>query len=164
MSEVWRNIEGYENLYEVSSVGRVKSLPRKTTKGRIIKNGNRCNGYQAVTLSRDNKPKSHYVHRLVATAFLGNTDNKPCVNHIDGNPSNNSVTNLEWATYTENEQHSYTVLGKITHNKNTSVYETHACPHCRKSVTAPIREKRKFCSKSCSSIVRMKLTQLKGDI
>lgn len=73
--------------------------------------------YHRITLSQNNIQKRFQTHRLVAEYFIPNPDNKPCVNHIDGNGMNNNVSNLEWCTYSENERHSYDVLGKINANR-----------------------------------------------
>ena len=118
--EVWKKIEGFEN-YEVSNYGNVKRLDSLVYqsgkiykyKGRILKQENN-KGYKRVSLSKGKIVKRFQVHRLVAIYFLENKEIKPCVNHIDGNPSNNNVKNLEWCTYSENEKHSYNKLGKIT--------------------------------------------------
>jgi hypothetical protein len=112
--EVWKTIKGFEK-YEVSNLGNVKSL--KYGKEILLKQENsRCNNlgcYKRVTLSLNNKFTRLQVHRLVAGLFIENPENKKCVNHIDGNPSNNKVENLEWCTHSENELHSYNFLGKI---------------------------------------------------
>lgn len=127
--EEWRDVVGYEGLYLVSNYGRVRSLNRIVNitssnrnqgykarrNGRILTSYIR-RGYQTLFLSRDGKARLKPVHRLVAMAFLSNPLNKSTVNHIDGNKQNNHVSNLEWATYSENELHSYKVLGK-TPNK-----------------------------------------------
>ena len=119
--EIWKTIPNFEGIYEVSNFGNVRSLKRKVQglndinqmfKGKVLKPGiNR--GYKRVTLSKANKLKKFSIHRLVASVFLDNKFNKPCVNHIDGNKSNNNLLNLEWCTYSENEKHSYNVLNKI---------------------------------------------------
>lgn len=70
------------------------------------------NGYTRVFLKTENGYKHFFTHRLIAMCFIPNAENKPCVNHRDGNKSNNAVDNLEWSTYSENEKHSYRVLGK----------------------------------------------------
>lgn len=70
-------------------------------------------GYKRATLCFNGKAKKYSVHRLVAEAFIPNPNNYPIVNHIDGNPSNNHVSNLEWCTFSHNERHSYKALGKI---------------------------------------------------
>lgn len=106
MIEEWREIEGYEGLYQVSNLGRVKSLFRvvirsngkpNTVNEKILKYGmNR--GYCAVVLCKNGKRKMYKVHRLVAMAFLSNPHNLPEVNHKDENKKNNCVDNLEWCT------------------------------------------------------------------
>jgi len=112
--EVWKTVKGFEN-YEVSNYGNVRS--NHYSKVRILKQeSNRSNNkgsYKRVSLSKDNVIFRFQVHRLVADSFIENNHNKPCVNHIDGNPSNNNISNLEWCTYSENEIHSYEVLGKV---------------------------------------------------
>jgi hypothetical protein len=118
------NIVGYENLYMIDENGSIKSLSRIRTdkhgnkfriKEKILKPQIR-NNYLFVRLSKDNIKKTFSVHRLVATHFIPNPQNKPYVNHIDGNRHNNKVSNLEWVTSNENMQHSYYVLNK---NKRT---------------------------------------------
>lgn len=97
MEEIWRDIEGFEGLYQVSSYGRIKSLNyNKTKQERILKNFLNKKGYLQVNLHKDGKIKKFSVHRLVATAFLENPNNLPQVNHKDENKSNNCVSNLEW--------------------------------------------------------------------
>lgn len=106
MVEIWKSILGYEGLYEVSNLGRVRSLDRRVSytngqvhihKGRILKPGV-SNGYMQVHLCNNGSMKQPLVHRLVAEAFIPNPDNLPQVNHKDENPSNNNVDNLEWCT------------------------------------------------------------------
>ena len=99
--EIWKDIKGYEGLYQVSSLGRVKSLSRKTTKGKILKQ-TRFRNYLGVILSKNNIKKVRNVHRLVAETFIPNPNNYPQVNHKDENPRNNSVSNLEWCTSSYN--------------------------------------------------------------
>ena len=99
MEEIWRDIAGYKGLYQVSNLGNVKSLNyNRTGKERVLKPKTNRNGYLQVVLSKDNKQKFFYVHRLVALHFIPNTNNLPEVNHIDENKSNNCVTNLEWCS------------------------------------------------------------------
>lgn len=98
-NEIWRNIEGYEGLYQVSNQGNVRSLNYKQTgMVQVLKPGKHTRGYLLVTLYKDGKAKGCKVHRLVAQAFLPNPDNLPQVNHKDENPSNNRVENLEFCT------------------------------------------------------------------
>jgi hypothetical protein len=103
--EEWRSIRGYEGMYEISNLGRVKSLPRKYVKGGIRKKVI-CKGYELVGLWKGEENYNAKVHRLVAEAFLPNPDNKPFVNHIDGNKRNNRIDNLEWCTPKENVAHA----------------------------------------------------------
>ena len=101
--EVWRDIEGYEDLYQVSDQGRVKSLGRKWRKSeRILKPVVRHDGYVVVGLYSGGKPKTFKVHRLVCEAFHENPGNKPQVNHINEIKTDNRASNLEWATAREN--------------------------------------------------------------
>ena len=104
--EEWRKIEGWGNKYEVSNTGKVRT--NDYNKQRILKelsvNTNRL-GYAYVTLSYRGKSKKQYVHRLVATAFLPNDKGLEDVNHIDENPSNNHVSNLEWTSHIDNCNH-----------------------------------------------------------
>lgn len=101
--EVWKDVEGYEGLYQVSNMGRVKSTHYyHGTYERILKSGKDQYGYSLVNLFKYKKGKMHKVHRLVAQAFLDNPDNLSEVNHKDENPSNNCVDNLEWCTHKYN--------------------------------------------------------------
>jgi len=109
-NEIYIPIKGYENLYEVSNLGNVRSLPRlKGRAGRVLKQERivkSATTYKRVSLCKEGKVKRFAVHRLVASAFLPNLENKPEVNHIDFNGSNNNLTNLEWCTRKENMEHS----------------------------------------------------------
>jgi hypothetical protein len=113
-NETWKNIEDFEN-YEVSNLGRIKN----TKTGRILKPC-KSGGYIVVGLSKT-KVKTMQLHRLVAKAFIPNPENKPHVNHIDKNPLNNNVTNLEWNTALENNLHKCKGLTQTT-NQNKCVY------------------------------------------
>lgn len=114
--EIWKDIKGYEGLYQVSNLGRVRSLDRTVNykdkskalrKGRILKTHQYKCGYSRVVLWNENTYKNKSVHRLVAQAFIPNPDNKPFVNHIDGNKGNSCLNNLEWCDQSENMQHAY---------------------------------------------------------
>lgn len=101
--EKWLSIKGYENLYEVSSEGRVRSLHNRfKTKSDILKPSIGSRGYLLVTLCKDKKQTSFNIHKLVANAFLPNPNNYPCINHKDEVRTNNSVSNLEWCSYQYN--------------------------------------------------------------
>ena len=97
--EHWKDIIGYEGLYQVSDLGRVKSLNYlHTGKERVLRAGKDKDGYLLVTLCNSGKKNYYSVHRLVAEAFIPNPDNLPQVNHRDENPLNNAVSNLEWCS------------------------------------------------------------------
>ena len=110
MSEEWRDVVGYEGLYQVSDQGRVKSLERKdclgrTVKERILKPGVVSSGYLMISLCTGGKQKMFSVHRLVCQAFHENPDNKPQVNHINEDKADNRACNLEWCTCKQNLNH-----------------------------------------------------------
>ena len=118
MEEIWKDIKDYEGLYQVSNLGRVKSLERITRHGhlwkeRLLKICYNPANYKIVILAKDGKNKTRLVHRLVAEAFIPNPDNLPQINHKDENPTNSCVDNLEWCTNkynvnygTRNERHA----------------------------------------------------------
>lgn len=102
MEEKWKDIEGYEGLYQISSLGNIRSFyPHNFRKGDKLLTFKNC-GYRRAVLYKDGKLTKILVHRLVAKAFIPNPLGKPYVNHKDGNRSNNSVENLEWVTQQEN--------------------------------------------------------------
>lgn len=126
MIEEWKDIKGFEGLYMVSSFGRVKSLPRQRatpkggrymTKETILK-GFTNKGYVYVLLYKDGKNHSKKVHRLVAQTFIPNPSDKPHVNHLDYDKTNNRLENLEWATCQENIDYSAPNKAR-QHNCNT---------------------------------------------
>lgn len=107
MKEIWKDIEGFEGLYQISNLGRVKSLERQimrsngyplNLKERILKTNISKAGREGVQLSKNSQWYHCWIHRLVAKAFIPNPDNLPQVNHKDENPLNNCIDNLEWCT------------------------------------------------------------------
>ena len=120
MVEIWKPIVGCDGAYEVSNHGRVRSTPRITTqkhysgsrshysrKGQILKPSTRGGRYQTITIRVNGKPMSFSLHRLVAEHFLEKEDGKDYINHLDANPKNNHVDNLEWCTQSHNIQYAY---------------------------------------------------------
>lgn len=137
IKEIWKDISGFEGKYQISNLGRVKSLSRfrvygKTasgiTKEIILKLSTPKSqyGYAVLSFWVNARVKTFKVHRLVAEAFIPNPENKPQVNHIDSNRSNNHVSNLEWVTSRENTSHAtiktnksskYTGVDKVKYNR-----------------------------------------------
>lgn len=124
MTEVWKDIKGYEGLYQVSNLGRVKSLDRVITykdgrkclfRERILKLQTDRYGYCQIQLCKDGEIKNHRIHVLVAKHFIGERPESYQVNHIDENKTNNAVFNLEYLTPKENSNHG-------THNARVAIY------------------------------------------
>ena len=109
--ELWKPVKDYEDCYLVSNFGRVFSLPKTDSAGRVLagkicKAQKHSNGYFFVPLTKNGKTKQMRIHRLVADAFIPNPYNAPEVNHIDGKKENNFASNLEWCTRAENNKHA----------------------------------------------------------
>lgn len=103
VNETWKDIPGYENLYQISSTGRVKSLNyRRTGEEKVLNPMLDNDGYYYVSLCKNGERKNFKVHRLVALSFIPNPDNKECVDHINGDRLDNRVENLRWCTIKEN--------------------------------------------------------------
>ena len=111
----WRYVKGYD-LYYVLANGKI--ISHKHNEQKELKQANH-KGYKRVNLSKNNKRKQFFVHRLVAEAFIPNPENKPQVNHIDGNKENNNFSNLEWVTREEQEKHKREILGWDNNGKET---------------------------------------------
>lgn len=113
MEEIWKDVVGYEGLYQVSNKGRVKSLSRHRevgwanyiSKERIIKPATHRQGYKYVCLHKNGNKKIFKIHRLVAIAFIPNPNGFNCINHKDENPSNNNLENLEWCNHSYNNRY-----------------------------------------------------------
>lgn len=127
MQEIWKDIKGFEGYYQVSNLGRVKSLERyqqdkngknQHYKGKILKPAQNSKGYLRVELKNPNYSKRYFVHRLVAIHFVENVNPEIylIINHIDNNPLNNCATNLEWTDYKGNTQHAIK-NGRMTRTK-----------------------------------------------
>ena len=116
MNEIWKDIDGYAGIYQVSSLGRTRSLDRtlptarnrmQTFKGRILRPNIHKDGYHCRSLQKSGKIRIRLVHQLVASAFIGSCPDGMEVNHKDGDKSNNSYTNLEYVTASENCLHAH---------------------------------------------------------
>ena len=127
--EIWKPVKGYEEYYEISSYGRLKRLARtwvsgihgnaKNRRKETITQGNKNNyGYMSFDLCKDGKSKKTKIHRLVAQHHLPNPNNHKVVNHIDGDKSNNHVSNLEWCSHKTNNEHAY--INKLRKPKLTN--------------------------------------------
>ena len=134
IKETWKSITGWEKSHCVSNLGRVKSLKRvikntgKNTEyvidEKIMKTNLVGAGYMGLIIGTNGIKKRFYLHRLVAEAFIDNPENKPCINHKDGNKLNNYIENLEWVTYKENSIHGYKtglMPTKITKNEANQI-------------------------------------------
>ena len=115
-SNEWRVVPNYNGKYIVNSIGEIRSLfcghgTKWKCGERTLTQNNDWKGYKKVALSKDGRTKRVFVHRIVAEAFLEKPTGKDMVNHIDGNKQNNSVDNLEWCDNSENQIHSFKVLG-----------------------------------------------------
>ena len=131
--ERWKDIPGYEGLYQASNYGQIRSVDNiqhvlwhgkiveKHKHGRLIKQGKHRGGYKVVWLSKHGTVKAHTVHRLIANTFIQNPNNLPEVNHIDGNKENNKIDNLEWVNRTENLLHAYKKLNRSNGNEKRIV-------------------------------------------
>ena len=126
MKEIWKDIEGFEGKYQISNLGRVKSLNyRKTGKEKILKLTKDKKGYLRISLKNNKKLKGFKVHRLVAETFISNPDNLDQVNHKDENKQNNSIQNLEWCDNRYNKRYSSAKkVACFKNNKLIKVYDT----------------------------------------
>lgn len=135
MFEIWEDIKGYIGFYKISNLGRIKACQRyvvnninggkKLVAERLLTPWDNGHGYLVISLSRENHRKNHYVHRLVASHFLENIENKPVVNHKDFNTKNNNIENLEWVTQKENIHYSINNMRKprsVTHSSTGIKY------------------------------------------
>ena len=123
MTEVWKDIKDFEGLYQISNLGRIKSMQRyvknksskRVVKEKMLKNQINNKGYYSVILRKNGKTFTKTVHRLIAIAFIENKNNYPCINHKDGNKLNDKLDNLEWCSYKHNIREAYRLgLNKYT--------------------------------------------------
>lgn len=107
------NIASFENLYTINKQGEIKRVETQ----RVLKHHTSHHGYKYVNLTKNGKSKNYYVHRLIAMEFINNPYNKPFINHKNGIKDDNRIENIEWCTTSENEKHSYDMLGKTVANR-----------------------------------------------
>ena len=126
MKEIWKDIPNYEGLYQASNLGNIKSLNyNKKGISKNLKQQFYFNKYKAVTLFKNKKKKVFLVHRLIALTFITNNENKPFVNHLDGNKLNNKAENLEWVTNSENQIHAHKMGLNFSPSKNKFGEDNH---------------------------------------
>lgn len=158
MEEIWKDIKGYEGLYQVSNFGRVKNMRT----GRILKNNMLASsGYYFVFLYKDKNRSFEYIHRLVAMTFLDNKDNLPCVNHIDEDPSNNIVSNLEWCTYRYNNRYG-TKQDRIS-NSLKGFYKNNKSPLIGRKLSEETKQKISDVKKGVKFTEEQKKNMLKSE-
>lgn len=133
MKEIWKDIKNYENLYQISNLGNIKSLVgfnghkyikrEKNLKPWKNKTHDNVDYYLCVTLVKNKIHTKKSIHRLVAQAFIPNPNELPEVNHKDGNKQNNRVDNLEWCTCKENQNHSWTILKRKSNKQKAKILD-----------------------------------------
>lgn len=166
LAEKWVNLSGDNEGYQISNFGRVKSMERmvlhptgslKKVREKILKQANRGNGYFFICFGK--RRKNQLIHRIVASSFIPNPNSYPCVNHKNGDKKDNREVNLEWCSYSQNELHSYSVLGKkpVKSNLgNMGIKSWHAKP------VAKITEDRTSCEfygSACEAARELNSTQ-----
>lgn len=160
MEEKWKDIPGYEGIYQVSNTGKIKSVSHYTrnntnggmrlTKGKILSQYKMPNGYLQVKLSKNEVREKHYVHRLVASVFINNVNNMSDVNHIDGDKENNCIDNLEWCSHKDNQIHM--VKRRMTKKANPVLcVETEISYNSMSEAERETGVDRHFIKKSCES-------------
>lgn len=151
MDEVWKDIEGYEGLYQVSNTGWVRSLNyRRSGRSKLLKQGTTKKGYKVVELHKNGKGKHSRVHRLVAMTFIPNPNNYKEVNHKDENPANNNVNNLEWCTSEYNNNY-----GTRTKRASESLKGKHHSKESKKKISEKMKGKNKSKDNPASKSILM---------
>lgn len=146
MDSYWKDIQGYEGLYQVSRNGEIR-------RAKILQEADNGKGYKFVFLCKNGKYKRFYIHRIVAETFIKNPMQKNFVNHKNGVRSDNRVENLEWITQSENERHKYRILGFVQKNakqveqiKNGKIIATYpSLHHAARAVNGGTKEIKACC-------------------
>ena len=169
--EIWKDVVGYEGLYQVSNLGNIKSLNRicrqknrkYCLKEKNIKLNYNETGYTYVKLSKNKKQRTLLVHRLVAQAFIPNPENKPTINHKNGKHDCNIVDNLEWATYLENNVHAYKNGLKTQKNRRKPILQIKdGIIIGRYASITQIKKDKVFNHRNVKSAINGKLKKYKG--
>lgn len=156
MKEIWKDIINFEGYYQCSNFGNIRSLDReintkggtkRISKGKILKP--KTNPfYYCVGLSKFNKCKTYYIHRLVASSFISNSNNLPEINHIDGNKLNNNITNLEWITSSKNKYHAFEIgVSKKGKDNNLAKFSKEIIENVKKDLSKKIYTQRQIAHK-----------------
>ena len=132
-NEIWKDVIGYKGFYQVSNLGRIRSLDRTVErgcsylpiKGKVLTGHINGDGYHFIGLCKNNIRKFLAIHRIVAQAFIKNKYDKPCIDHIDGNRLNNNVENLQWCTNKENMNNPISIKRMSKSLKGRSFSKTH---------------------------------------
>ena len=158
MTEIWKDINGFEGYYQVSNLGRIKSLSREIYNGKgyytstekILLGHMITKGYMQVELKKDNKRYLKLIHCLVAEAFIPNPENKPQVNHINGKKSDNMVGNLEWCTNIENQTHA--INTGLKKSKDIELSKKHKREYYIKNRELILEKKKEYYQKNQNKI------------
>ncbi len=157
--EEWRDIVGYEGIYAISNKGRVKNV----TTGRILSPQDNGKGYFKIALSKGQSERKHYIHRLIAEAFIPNPLGKKEVNHIDSNPSNNTISNLEWVSSSENTKHAvYKGALHAWGNKSKPIEAIDIITGASKKFATISEAEREIGSRHITDVLKGKRHQCKG--
>ncbi|WP_312364012.1 NUMOD4 motif-containing HNH endonuclease [Sphingobacterium sp.] len=158
--EQWKPCSGYEGFYEVSTFGNIRSI----RKNKILKPTKNKYGYCKVSLTGDNSYKTVNVHRVIAQTFIPNPENKPQVNHKDGNKANNRVDNLEWSTREENMQHAHlNGLMNLPSGNRHCYFNIKSDLHPRAKALINVETKEIYgCIKDCAKVLNIKEGTLRG--
>lgn len=143
MEEIWKDIAGYEGLYQISNFGTIKSLSREfyqpdrfgsiyknRTRNKILINNLSKKGYWCISLTKNAQRKQFYVHRLIANAFIPKVEGKNYINHINGIKTDNRIENLEWCTISENNTHYWRVLKKRPKREGKKLHTNYCSRAC----------------------------------
>jgi len=154
MTEQWKDIKGYEGRYQVSNYGRIKSFVGKE---KLLTPTNNGYGYQIIGLWKGPTRKNHYVHRLVAEAFVENPYGREVVNHLDFDKQNNNSNNLEWCTFRENVLYSVESMRKPRkHHKLSSTGQKYIYYRASKNAYRVKGPKREHFAKTLPEAIKLR--------